>query len=568
MTGAATAATAVARTLQAYGVTHVFGMKDPIHVYAALRPVGIRAITVRDEKHGAIMAHGFAKATNRPGVCTAMCGPGATNLITGLLEAQKSSVPIVAFVLDIGAAQRGRHAASELDHFAALGPFAKWIGRIDVPNRAAEITRYAFRVATSGRPGPVVVLCPRDVMEEPNDEEVWADPGFDRFPSIRSRASDESVLAAAHLLLGAERPVIVAGGGVLHSQASEEVVALAQILNAPIATTMNGRGAVADAHPLAAGVLGTSTGGRLGRGRIANEVLAGADAVLIVGSRNGQICSCDWTLPRPGTRVAHIDIDPAEIGRNHRVEVTLVGDARGTLRALIETCRSRHRGALDPKCAERLASMKVAWQQEIAPWFASQQVPIRPERLLHEISQHLESDALLVTDASYVVGWALSHIDTHGGGTPTISPRGTGGLGWGLPAAIGARMGAPGREVLCVTGDGGLGYVLAELETAARYRAKMTVVVFDNRTLAFQKHVEVKLLGEAWECDLLDVDYAALARTMHWEAERVLDPEEIGPALKRARATAGPYLIDVAIDPDAIAPIVGLAPEGARVASH
>jgi acetolactate synthase I/II/III large subunit len=546
----------IARTLKEYGVTCVFGMEDPVHLTHGLDGNAVRTVTVRDEKHGAIMAHGYAKATNRPGICLATCGPGATNLITGLLEAQKSSIPVIAFVQEIPMRNRGRHAASEVDHEACLAPYVKWVGRIELAERALEITHHAFRIATSGRPGPVVVLCPPDIMAQEIAAEIYAESDYAAFPATRSRPDRARIKRAAELLLGARRPAILAGGGVIISQAWEEVVELAERLKAPVATTMNGKGVIADDHPLSAGVSGTSTGGRYGRGKVANEVLAEADVVLIIGSRNGQICSFNWTLPRPGTTVIHVDMDPVEIGRNFRTAVPLVGDARETLRDLLTEISGRSGQAVDPE--SRLRPRHEEWRRSTADVFSSNQVPVRPERLLREISTRVADGTIVVADASYVTGWATSHIDSTGGGNAMISPRGTGGIGWSLPAAIGAKMAQPDRRVICITGDGAFGYILNELETAARYHVPLVVVVFNNATLAFQKHYELKLFGSHRECDLLDIDFAAVARGLRCEGERVTEPAEIGPALDRAFASGRPYVVDVVIDPEAMAPIVGL----------
>jgi acetolactate synthase-1/2/3 large subunit len=563
-----TVADIMAATLKAYGATHLFGMKDPIALYHAVRPLGIHAITVRDEKHGAIMAHGFAKATGRPGICTAMCGPAATNLITGLLEALQSSIPVIAFVVEVAAAQKGRHASSDLDHERALAPFAKWVGRIDVPERAGEMVRHAFRIATSGRPGPVVVLCPRDVMGAAAECEVTADPQYVRVPSMRSRGSCEGIAAACELLLGAEQPAIISGGGAILSGAAGDIVELAELCSVPVATTMNGRGAIADSHPLSVGALGTSTGGQYGRGQVANAVVAEADVALILGSRNGQICSYDWTLPRAGTKIVHVDVDAMEIGRNFATTVALLGDVRETVRDIVELCRDRGGRRANEDQLARVARLRAAWLEEIDVVARSQQVPIRPERLLRAISERMNGDDIVVTDASYITGWTFSHVDSHGNGNGVISPRGTGGIGWSLPAAIGAKVAQPDRHVLCLTGDGGFGYVLGELETAARNKINLNVIVFNNATLGFQKHFEEQLLGDGWECDLLEIDHAAVAREMGWQGERVVQPSEIGPALDRARQSGAPYLVDVAIDPEAIAPIVSLTDAGAVLDAH
>ncbi|HEV8440426.1 MAG TPA: thiamine pyrophosphate-dependent enzyme [Methylomirabilota bacterium] len=553
-----TAGALIAATLHAHRVTHIFGMADPVHVFHALDRGAIQPVTVRDEKHGAIMAHGYAKATGRPGVCAATTGPGATNLVTGLFEASKSSVPVIALVQETPGRLIGKHAASEVDQAAALAPVSKWIGRIVIPEKAAEVTRAAFRIATSGRPGPAVVLCPADVMGQVAEAEVYAEPGCERFPSFRSRASRESVAAAAALLAAARRPVIVAGGGCILSQAWDQVVELAEAYGIPVATTMTGRGAIADAHPLSVGVLGSSTGGRHGVGRIANRVLAEADLAFIIGSRTGQIVTSDWTLPRPGTRVIHLDVDPIETGRNVRTDVALIGDARDTLVDLLEHCREQKiRPEVDTTTAY-LGSLKAERGRLIEPLSTSAAVPIQPERLLREISRVIDGRTLIAADASYITGWALSHVANVAQGCTFISPRGTGGLGWALPAAIGAKLADPTRTVICLTGDGGFGYVMNELETAARYRAKIVTVVFNNGTLAFQKHYEEKLFGTAIECELLDVDYSEVARALKCGGERVVDPGAISPALERGLASDRPYVVDVVIDARAKAPIVGL----------
>lgn len=553
-----TVGAAIAKTLQEYGVTCVFGMEDPVDIVHGLDTKTVKLVTVRDEKHGAIMAHGYAKATNRPGVCLSTFGPGATNLATGLLEAQKSSIPVIAFVQEIVVANRGKHSSSELDHGLALSPYVKWVGRIEMRERALETVRHAFRIATSGRPGPVVVLCPPDVMAADAPQDHGSNQKrYGSFPSMRTRPSKDVISEAAEILLAARRPVILSGGGVIISQAWNEIVAVGEKLSAPIATTMNGKGAVAEDHPLSAGVSGTTTGGQYGRGVIANTVLEEADVVLIVGSRNGQICSFNWTLPRPGTRVIHIDMDPEEIGRNFLTEVALLGDARETLRDLLEEIGDRVAAAENP--APRLEALRANWNDEVSAVFTSEQTPIRPERLLREISDRVNDNTVIVTDASYITGWAMSHIDTVGKGKAMISPRGTGGIGWSLPAAIGAKLGAPENAVICVTGDGAFGYVFNELETAARYKVPLVVIVFNNGTLGFQKHYEQKLFGSYRECDFLDIDFSAVGHSLKCKGERVTDPSKIGEAIDRALAGNEPYVIDVVIDPDAMAPIVGMS---------
>lgn len=564
----ATAGRIVYETLKSYGVSCLFGMEDPIHVFHAVDRRATRIVTFRDEKHGAIMAHGYAQATGRPGVCAATFGPGASNLATGLLEALKSSVPVIALVQDHPLRMQGRNASSELDHAAALKPFVKAVLRINQPEQAGDMVRHAFRLATGGRPGPIALLCPTDVMAAESTCETHADPAFGHVPALRTRASREGLIEAAKRLAAAERPLLIAGGGSVISGASAEIVAMAERFAAPVATTMTGKGAIDDGHPLSAGVLGTSTGGLYGSGKVANTLLDEADVVFIMGSRTGQICYSDWTLPRAGTYTIHLDIDPAELGRNFPTDLPLLGDVRDSLRDLLIYCDQAKVSRRDRGNGGRMAALKDAWREEIRPVATATCQPMRPERVLAELGRVIGRDTLIVTDASYSTGWAMSQLAVPVGGRFMLSPRGTASIGWGLPAAIGAKLGDPARQVICITGDGGFGYVMNELETAARYGVDLLVVVLNNSTLGFQRHWEEKAMGKYLDCDFLDVDYGEVARALKCRGERVRDPAGLQAAIDRGLAYAGPYVIDAVIDPEAAAPIMGFDKPIAADASH
>lgn len=555
-------------TLKSHGVTCIFGMEDPIHVFHAADRAVTRIITVRDEKHAAIMAHGYAQVTGRPGVCASTFGPGASNLLTGLLEASRSSVPVIALVQDHPLKLKDRHASSALDHAAALEPFVKAVIRIDYPEQTADLTRRAFRLSTTGRPGPVGLICPTDVMAEQTEGDPRVDAAYVTYPANRVRASVEAIARAAALLAGAERPLIVSGGGAIISGAACEVVELAERFSAPVVTTMTGKGAISDSHPLSAGVLGSSTGGKLGRGKIANQLLGEADLVFILGSRTGQICYSDWCLPKPGVTLLHLDIDPEEIGRNFATDLAMVGDVRDSLRDLLAYAKERGLKTDNRDNGGRLAAMLADWRLELEPAARAGQRPIRPERVFDAIDHVLDDTSLLVTDASYVTGWAMSQLTVPVSGRFILSPRGTGGIGWSLPAGIGAKLGDPSRTVICVTGDGGFGYVMNELETAARNAVDLLVVVFNNSTLAFQRHWEELAMGQYLHCDFLDVDYSEVARALKCGGENVVDPGDLEAAIARGLSHAGPYLLNVVVDPEAAAPIVGFDKPVPAGASH
>ncbi|PWU23981.1 MAG: acetolactate synthase catalytic subunit [Candidatus Rokuibacteriota bacterium] len=548
-----TGARALYETLRACGITHLFGLDSPEPLYAELDRTEIRPITIRDERAGAIMADAFARISGRPAVCTAIRGPGATNLITGIAEAWATSTPVVAVVNDIATPQVGRNPIQEVDHLALFRPVTKWAVRLDRPDRVAELTSRAFTVATSGRPGPTLVSCPDDVLTGGGAQLPARAIGARRYPSVRIAPDPAAVREAVAVLSDASQPAIVAGGGVGISGAWDELQQVAELLGAPVATTLLGKGALDETHALYAGVMSAYTGGMLGRGRIANEAVLGADVVLLVGTKTDSVSTSGWTIPDPRSRTVHIDIDPAEIGRNYR-SLGVVGDAKLALAALAD---GLHAAGARPRTGQRgeIEKSLRAWREQVRPLLESNARPIRPERVVAEMSRFVDDNTIVCTDASYSSLWALDLMTLRKPGRRIIAPRGFGGIGWGLPAAIGAKFAAPEKRVLCLTGDGAFGYVFQELETAARYNVPVVVVVLNNSCFAFQKHAEQLHYGREFETKLLEVDYSALARTLRCEGASVSDPGLLAPTLQQAIDSGRPTVINVVVDPDAYPPI-------------
>jgi acetolactate synthase-1/2/3 large subunit len=433
---------------------------------------------------------------------------------------------------------------------------------------AGAIIRRAFRIATSARPGPVVVLCPTDAMAATGECDVHAEADCANYPASRSSADDAGLARAAELLAAAERPLLIAGGGTMISGAFAELLDLSERFAAPVATTYTGRGNFADDHPMAVGPVGSSVGGKYGRGQVGNALLAEADLVFLMGTRTGQLCYSDWTLPKPGTTVIHLDVDANEIGRNFATALSLVGDVRDSLRALLKHCRAQDIRRAQPDNGARRRALLEDWRAELATVATSTQTPMRPEAVIAAIDATVENSSLIAVDASYVTNWIVSNIRVPGPGRFILSPRGTGGIGWALPAAVGAKLAAPERDVICVSGDGAFGYVLGELETAARYNVDITIIVFNNSTLAFQRHWEEVAMGSYRECDFLDVDYSEVARALKCGGERVDEVADLADAMARGRAYPGPYLIDAVVDPEAAGPVMGMERPLAPDAAH
>ena len=533
---------AVCETLSAYGVEYVFGMR----IYTDLDVSRTRPIGVHYEASAELMAYGFARISGKPGVC-AINRPGTPNALMGLAEAYHSSVPIIVLLDGLPAAMEGKNALYAYDQVGMMKPVAKWVEEVDVPSQMPEKLRRAFRIATSGRPGPVVVIPKGIASQRIADPSIFAEEQFAEFPATRIAPDLALVRQAAQLLMAAKRPCIVAGGGVNTSRAWEQLRDFAEVAQIPIATTISGKGAFSEHDPLSVGAIGDIQGGRLGRGRVAAKIVRESDVVLLIGTRTNQMATNGWTVPDPASTIVHIDIDPNEIGRNYTTKLGIVADARIALVAL--TTALREEGYEPPTSRnDEIAQLLDEWTRDNQEGESSDAVPIQPARLIKEIRPFIGPDTILVSDGSSPFMWASSHLKVDAGPT-FISPRGTGAIGTGLPMAIGAQLAAPDKRVICFEGDGGIMCgILGELEVAARYRLPITVVVFNNGSLLHERN---RMKGELRShMDFVPgLDFAMVARGLGCEGIRVERPQELGPAIERAMHSSAPTVIDVVLDP-------------------
>ena len=545
-----TVAQAIATTLLRHGVRIVFSQSLPSAVLLAWADRGLRAFTYRTENAGAAMADGFARLSGRAGVVTAQNGPAATLLVPGLAEALKSSVPIVALVQDVNRRETDRNAFQELDHAALFAGCTKWFRHVAKPERIDDYLDMAFVAATSGRPGPAVLMLPADLLLDGARSAATRHSDLGAYPLDRVLPQDSMLDAAATLLNAAVCPLIVAGGGVHLSGASGELAALQEEAGIPVVTTVMGKGAVDERHPLSLGVGGNLLG-RMSPGHDHQALIARADVVLIVGSRTAQNGTDSWSCFAPNARFIHIDIDPQEIGRNYEA-LRLVGDARCTLGALRGRL-ARHEAATT---RQGIAADRARHADAIAARLHSAASPIRPERLMSDLRTVLTPETIVVADASYATVWVASYLPALAPGMRFLTPRGLAGLGWGLPLAMGAKAAHPTRPVIAVVGDGGFAHVWSELETLVRTRTAIVLIVLNNGVLGFQKDAEdVKFGRHTDACYFAPVDHAAIALACGCRGVRIEQPEDFLPALRAAIEAEVATVIDVVTDPDAYPPI-------------
>ena len=542
----------IAETVHGYGISHVFFMPyiGP-RALMEMEKLGIKRVQTHGEKAAAYMADAYARIKRGPGLCMAQ-SVGAVNLAAGLQDARLACSPVIALTGRELQANLQRHAYQEVDHVSPFSAVTKYGAHVAGPEQLPIHLRQAFRSATSGTPGPVHLdlegITGQAVVDQEADLEVVIEETFAKVPAFRPAAEPEKIEEALKLLSRAERPVIVAGGGVTASDARAELVALAEKLSIPVATALNAKAMFPADHPLAVGTPGSYSRA------CANQALCEADLVFFVGSHAGGQVTHGYRVPPQGTPIIQLDINPEEIGRNYPINTGMQGDARSTLRRMIEMAEPA-----EPRSAwiRRVQELVRNWQESVSELVNSDIEPMRPERLCRELTDALPSDAILVSDTGHSGIWTGTLVELRHPEQTYI--RCAGSLGWGLPAAMGAKCAAPDRPVLCFTGDGGIWYHLAELETAVRCGIRTVTVVNNNHSLnQEQAGVERTYGGRTAGSDELwlfeDADFAGIAESMGCLGITVNKPAEISSALDRALAAEKPAVVDVKTHVEGIAP--------------
>lgn len=542
----------IAEMLHGYGVGAVFHVPYVLDgALVEMEKLGIRRVRCHSEKAAAYMADGYARVARGPGIAMAQ-SVGAANLAAGLQDAWLACSPVIAITGRWMPHYLYRQAYQEIDHRPLYDPVTRFNAYVDDVEQLPFLLRQAFREATTGAPRPVHLdflgLSGDLAAGSKLDADVIVESSFRQYPAFRPEPEADRVAEAARRIARAERPVLVAGGGVTASGAQAEVVRLAEELSVPVATSLNGKGTIPERHPLSAGVVGTYSR------KCANEIVSEADLAIFIGSHTGGQVTHFWQIPRPGTPVIQIDVDPAQIGRNYPAEVAIQGDAKVTLERLFEAVNPVPER---PAWTGRVRELVGNWRAEFDGLLRSDAVPIRPERLCREITDFLPSDAIIVSDTGHAGIWTGTMIEiTHPGQTYL---RCAGSLGWAFPAAMGAKCAAPERPVICFTGDGGFWYHLGELETAARFGIHTVTVINNNRSFnqcrdAFEGASGGRDRGsdDLWIFE--DINFAEVAKSMGCKGIRVEDPARIRSALEEAAAADGPVVVDVVTDIDAMAP--------------
>lgn len=548
-----TGAEALVRCLINEGVRYVFGIPGDQcgPITDAIQRLGQEAditfITTRHEQAAAHMADAWARVSGEPGVCLATVGPGVADLVPGVYTAWADSIPMVV----LGAQNQTWHIYPEhgsmqaLDQVGLLTPITKWRALVADVRRVPQLCQWAFRAANSGRPGPVYLDFPSDVLCEKLDDEQFPilNPGQYR-ATVPPTAEATVIEKAADLLVSAEWPLIHAGGGVLQSGAWEEFIQLAEHLSAAVTTSLTARGVIPEDHPLC---LIPSSYGALG-------AQATADVVLLVGGRMGAMDFWGqppaWGPPE-AQKWIQIDIDPEAVGLNRPVDLALVGDARATLKTLLEAVKSRTGEKPENPQFQDARDALAVWMRQWEEGAGSNSTPIHPLRLMREVRDFFPREAIMCSDGGTTAVWSF-YLNRIYEPRSFLWASDSGHLGSGVPYAIGAKLARQDLPVYCVTGDGSFGFNAMELETALRVNAPVVIIIANDFGWGMIRSAQKAVHGERY----VGVDfhqetrYDKLAEALGCYGERVTEPEGIRPALQRAVDSGIPAVLDVIVDPE------------------
>jgi len=520
--------------VRAQGVEFAFGLGDsPLQLYAA-RTAGLRGINLRYEGSAPFMAMAYSRLSGRPGVCSATAGPGVANLVPGVLEAYSGCSPLVVICPSVSQKTEGMGEFQECDQLGMMRPVTKWAARVHDISRLGWYVRRAFHVAMNDQPGPVYLELPTDVGGDithgyPVDVQ---EPAYTPAVRLRSSADPDFVGRAVDMLLAAHRPVAIAGNGAMLSGAGEAFLALVEALGMPFATTPGGRGIISEKHPLALGLVG------LYRNTVAGDYLKNVDLIFTVGSRNEAFQTHRWKDLPAGARLIQVDVSATEIGRNWIPDIGMTGDAGLILRQLLDAVRLRSTPTGSQDRALRLtglAGQKTRLLADVAAECDTDEFPVPAKRVVHEVSSVFGDGTVLVNENGSQDFWAYFYpFYTAGDGSACVTVAEQTCMGMGVVGAIAAKLTAPSKNVVCITGDGAFQMYLKELPTAAQYRTGCTWVVLNNSALGWPMYYQNTSVG--WNTAAFEVqpDFAGIARACGCHGRRVESAEALRPALEEA----------------------------------
>jgi acetolactate synthase-1/2/3 large subunit len=547
-----TGAQALVKMLLEYKVEVIFGVPGDtsLPLYEAIYDThgAIRHVMARDERSATFMADAYSRLAHRPGFCECPSGAGALYSVPGVAEANASSIPVILFTSGVSLAGEGKGTITEMAHHTLFEPITKFSSVVKTADKIPETLRRALRIATTGRPGAAHLVFPTETMNTPipiGKVSLHAEKECRTYPAYRTRGSAKVLDELASHLAGGERPVIVAGGGVNHSQANAGVIALAERLGAPVVTTISGQGTMPDEHTLALGVVGDN-----GFHPQAHRAVEEADVLLYVGCKMGSVSTINWTLPSPrsGRKILQIDLDPTVLANNFDNTLSVAGDAKLVLEDLLRLVPQRTKG--QSAWVQDLNQARARFWRESQAQLQSDSVPLKAQRVIHELNGRLPSPSVVISDAGTPTPHITRFLRLTGDGSRVLIPRSFGGLGYAIPAIVGAWFARPDARPIGLFGDGSLGMSCGELETLARLNVPAVLIHFNNGCFGWIKTLQsLHSKSKFMSVDFSPGDMSKVAAAFGIAAWRVETPAQLERALDEAFAHDGPAFLDIVTEP-------------------
>jgi acetolactate synthase-1/2/3 large subunit len=549
-----TVAEIVAQTLVKYETEFFFCFMGGDHaLWYALQDAGIRIINCRSEAGAVYMADGYARVSGKPGFVYGQRGPGVANVAGAMADPVWAGSPLISFTSSIGMPSRDRYEYQELDGIKMHHGVADWNKTVSVPERAAAMVRAAIRVATGPAPRPVHLEIPAEMYgADTGPETPYREEHLGTVTSRRIPPPAGAMQAVIEKLRGAQRPLIVAGKGVVISEAWDELTRFAEALSIPVATSLGGKGAISEDHDLSVGTIGRNSR------KVGNDTVREADLVLAIGTRLGGLATHRWTLPFDKKPLIQIDTNHEVLGHNFQAILTVLADAKSALESGLAVIESRRLNRERTPWAKQIAANVGNWRKHAAA-MAEEKLEdgIHPAKVVVCLRELMQPDDLIGADTGAIGSWVGSLFPVKAGKTMV---RANGSLGWVVPGVMGAALARPGQRAVTVSGDGGILYHIGELETALRCNIPVVIVVLNNSCLASEYHTEKRLRGGRVVSEVLDfsdTDFAAIARAFGAHGTRVSDGNSIKDAIGDALAAQKPALVDVVVSKEAVAPSAG-----------
>ncbi len=549
-------AQAIVEMLKEYEVEYIFGVPGDtsIALYEALYDAGpaVRHIMARDERSASFMADAYARLSHKPGFCECPSGAGPLYSVPGVAEANASSIPMILITSDIPLAGEGKQTITELDCQKLFESITKWSTIVKSAHKIPETIRRAFRIATTGRPGAVHLAFPEEALKgkiRKDKTTFYSETECRTYPAYRTRGTRPQLEQLTAHLLKAKRPVIVAGGGANHSQAGPAIQAVAEWLAAPVVTTISGQGLLGDDHQLAVGVIGDN-----GFHPHAHRAMEEADLLLYIGCKMGSVSTIGWSMPscHPERKILQIDLNPEMLGNNFENTLSLAGDARLVVEDLLILLKGQTNQRKPSDWVEDINRERAEFWEAAQDGFQSDETPLKPQRIIATLNRHLNTSTIVISDAGTPTPYITRFLKLGGNGSRFIIPRAYGGLGYAIPAVVGAHYAQPEAKLVGLFGDGSLGMSAGDLETVSRLNIPAVLIHFNNSTFGWIKALQKLHSKEKYySVDFTPGDPARVAEGFGLKAFKIETPADLENGFDEAFASEGPVFLDVKSEPEA-----------------